>query len=135
MNLTQEEAETLRKDERDKEEEEWRKKEEGKEERESNEANGICNGWAYLDCEFSIKTEYWMGDVRIGAWSETEYQQRYRLGNKYKERSETARFSYYAEGFGATRDRYKRPKPARIKKNKLEDGPPFLLVPKSPPFI
>jgi hypothetical protein len=53
---------------------------------------------------------------------ETEHQRRLRLGNQYKELSEIVRFSYYAEGFGATRDRYERPKPARIKTNKLQEG-------------
>ena len=54
----------------------------------------------------------------------SEYQRRLSLGNQYKELSEIVRFSYYAEGFGASRDRYERRrcKPARIKTNKLQEG-------------
>ena len=91
------------------------------EKREANEANA-CNARADLTCEYPIKTELWAGDVCVKVWSETEYQRRFRLSNQYKELSEIVRFRYYAEGFGATRDGYERPKPARIKTNKLQEG-------------
>ena len=60
--------------------------------------------------------------MRVKVWSETEYQRRFRLSDQYKELSEIACFSYYAERFGATQDRYERPEPARIETNKLQEG-------------
>ena len=105
-----------REKEEEKKEEEKRKKEERVEKKEAREVTA-CNGWYDLTCEYPIKMELWAGDVCVESGMETEYQRRLRLGNQYKELSEIVRFSYYAEGFGATRDRYERPKPARIKTN------------------
>ena len=110
-----------RKSKRRKKKRSERKKRERVEKKEAREANA-CNGWYDLTCEYPIKMELWAGDVCVESGMETEHQRRLRLGNQYKELSEIVRFSYYAEGFGATRDRYERPKPARIKTNKLQEG-------------
>ena len=93
---------------------------------EKRKANGAsaCNRWYDLTCEYLIKMELWVGDVCVKVGMEAEYQQRLRLSNQYKELSEIVAFSSYAEGFGATRDRYERPKLARIKTNKLQEGKP-----------
>ena len=82
----------------------------------------VTDGIYILTCEYPMKMELWAGDVCVKVGMKADYQRELRLGNQYKEHSEIVRFSYYAEGFGATQDRYERPKPARIKTNKLKEG-------------